>query len=77
MFLSINIFWAPFRAYFNTCLMAQAKVSLSQAQNTFIPTTINDIVLLVMFTLYLPWHLLIVLCVTPDDFTHQWGTSLG
>ena len=20
------------------------------------------------------WHLLILLCLRPDDFTHQWGT---
>mgnify|MGYP000055450614 CR=1 FL=1 len=46
MFLGINIFWALLRAHFNPRLMAQARVSLSLAQNTFMPVNINSIVLL-------------------------------
>ena len=46
MFLGINIFWALLRAHFNPRLMAQAKMSLSQAQNIFMPANINSIVLL-------------------------------
>ena len=46
MFLGINIFWALFRAHFNPCLMAWAKMSLSCAQNIFMPTNMNSIVLL-------------------------------
>ena len=45
MFLGINMFWALLRAHFNPCLMARAKMSLSCAQNTFMPTNINSIVL--------------------------------
>ena len=36
MFLGINIFWALLRAHFNPRLMAQAKMSLSWAQNIHI-----------------------------------------
>ena len=46
MFLGINIFWALLRAHFNPRLMAQARVSLSLAQNTFMNMNINSIVLL-------------------------------
>ena len=48
MFLGIkyNIFWALLRAHFNPCLMAQAKMSLSQALNIFMPANINSTVLL-------------------------------
>ena len=45
MFLGINIFWAPFRVYFNPRLTTQAKMSLSRAQNIFMPANINSIVL--------------------------------
>ena len=44
MFLGINIFWALLRAHFNPRLMARAKVSLSWAQNIFMPANINSIV---------------------------------
>ena len=33
IFLGINMFWALLRAHFNPCLAAQAKMSLSRAQN--------------------------------------------
>ena len=46
MFLGINIFWALLRAHFNPHLMARAKMSLSKAQNMFMPAKINSIVLL-------------------------------
>ena len=46
MFLGINIFWALLRAYFNPSLLARAKMSLSQAQNIFMPVSINSIILL-------------------------------
>ena len=46
MFLGINMFWALLRAHFNPCLTAQAKMSLSRAQNIPIPVNINSIVLL-------------------------------
>ena len=46
MFLGINTFRALLRAHFNSCLTARAKMSLSQAQNIFMPTNINSIVLL-------------------------------
>ena len=44
MFLGINIFWALLRAHFIPRLMARAKVSLSWAQNIFMPVNINSIV---------------------------------
>ena len=46
MFLGINIFWAPLRAHFNPRLTARAKMSLSRAQNLFMPANMNSIVLL-------------------------------
>ena len=46
MFLGINIFWALLRAHLSPHLMAQAGMSLSQAQNIFMNTNINSIVLL-------------------------------
>ena len=46
MCLGINIFWAFLRAHFNPRLATRAKMSLSQAQNTFMPANINSIVLL-------------------------------
>ena len=46
MFLGINIFWALLRANFNPRLTAWAKMSLSRAQNIFMPANINSIVLL-------------------------------
>ena len=46
MSLGINIFWALLRAHFNPRLTAWAKMSLSQAQNIFMPSNINSIVLL-------------------------------
>ena len=47
MFLGVNIFWALLRARFNPRLTARAKMSLSRAQNIFMPANINSIVLLV------------------------------
>ena len=46
MFLGINMFWALLRAHFNPRLTARAKLSLSRAQNIFMPVNINSIVLL-------------------------------
>ena len=46
MFLGINIFWVLLRAHFNPRLTARAKMSLSRAQNIFMPATINSTVLL-------------------------------
>ena len=46
MFVGINIFWALLRAHFNPRLTARAKTSLSRAQNIFMPTNINSVVLL-------------------------------
>ena len=46
MFLGINMFWALLRAHFNPRLTARAKMSLSRAQNIFMPANINSIVLL-------------------------------
>ena len=46
MFLGINIFWALLRAHFNPRLTARAKMSLSRAQNIFMPANVNSIVLL-------------------------------
>ena len=45
MFLGINIFWALLRAHFNPRLTARAKMSLSRAQNIFMSTNINSIVI--------------------------------
>ena len=45
MFLGIIIFWALLRAHFNPRLTARAKMSLSRAQNIFMPANINSIVL--------------------------------
>ena len=50
MFLGINIFWALLRANFNPPLMARAKMSLSRAQNIFMPANINSIVLLLFWS---------------------------
>ena len=44
MFLGINIFWALLRAHFSSRLTARAIMSLSQAQNIFMPANINSIV---------------------------------
>ena len=46
MFLGINIFWALLRAHFNPGLTAWAKMSVSRAQNIFVSTNINFIVLI-------------------------------
>ena len=46
MFLGINIFWALLRAHVNLRLTAWAKMSLTPAQNKFMPTNMNSIVLL-------------------------------
>ena len=45
MFLGINMFWALLRAHFNPRLTARAKMSLSRAQNIFMPANMNSIVL--------------------------------
>ena len=42
MFLGLNIF---LRAHFSPRLAAQAKMSLSRAQNIFMPANINSIVI--------------------------------
>ena len=39
------IFWALLRVHFNPRLTARAKMSLSRAQNIFMPANINSIVL--------------------------------
>ena len=44
MFLGINMFWALLRLIL--ALAARAKMSLSQAQNIFMPANINSIVIL-------------------------------
>ena len=54
-FLGINIFWSLLKSHFNPCLMAQAKMSLRQAQNIFMPTNINSIVLLKTHKTVLFW----------------------
>ena len=51
--MSINIFWALLRAHFNPHLMARAKMSLSRAQNIFMPSNINSIVLLKEIVTYM------------------------
>ena len=48
MFLGINMFWALLRAHFNPRLTARAKMSLSRAQNIFMPANINSIVLVML-----------------------------
>ena len=45
MFLGLNIFRALLRAHFSPRLAAQAKMSLSRAQNIFMPANINSIVI--------------------------------
>ena len=55
MFLGINIFWALLRAHFNPCRTAWAKMSLSRAQNIFMPANINSIVLIIQFQVVLMW----------------------
>ena len=44
MFLGIKMFWALLRAHFSRA--ARAKMSLSRAQNIFMPANINSIVIL-------------------------------
>ena len=51
MFLGINIFWALLSAHFDPHLTARAKMSLSQAQNIFMPVNINSIVLLIFVSM--------------------------
>ena len=46
MFLGINIFWTLLRAHFNPLLTGWAKMSLSLAQNMFMPGNRKSIVLL-------------------------------
>ena len=46
MFLGINIFWALLRAHFNPRLTARAKMSLSRAQNIFMPANINSLTII-------------------------------
>ena len=46
IFLGINIFWALLRAHFNSRLTAGAKMSLSRAQNIFMPANINSTVVI-------------------------------
>ena len=48
MFLGINIFEMALRAHFNPRLTAWAKMSLSRAQNIFMPADIHYIVLVLM-----------------------------
>ena len=48
-FLGINIFWALLRAHFNPRLTARAKMSLSWAQNIFMPGNVNPTVSLKFF----------------------------
>ena len=38
----INIFWALLRAHFNPPLTARAQMTLSRAQNIFMPANINS-----------------------------------
>ena len=45
MFLGLNIFRALLRAHFSPRLAARAKMSLSRAQNIFMPANINSIVI--------------------------------
>ena len=45
MFLSLNIFRALLRAHFSPRLAARAKMSLSRAQNIFMPANINSIII--------------------------------
>ena len=45
IFFGINIFLALLKAHFNPGLTARAKMSLSRAQNIFMPANINSIVL--------------------------------
>ena len=49
MFLGINMSWALLRAHFNPRQTARAKMSLSRAQNIFMPANINSIVLFQLF----------------------------
>ena len=50
MSLGINIFWAILRAHFNPRLAARAKMSLSRAQNIFMPKNINSIAMLLLIS---------------------------
>ena len=47
MFLGINIFLGPSQTHFSPRLAARAKMSLSRAQNIFMPANINSIVILI------------------------------
>jgi len=48
MFLAVNIFWALLRAHFSLWPMAQAKMSLSGAQDIFKQANMDSIVLLML-----------------------------
>ena len=78
MFLGINIFWAFIRAHFNPCLKARAKMSLSRAQNIFMASNINSIVLfykdfrfnlsLILQFMFLNFDEVLVLSLQINDF---------
>ena len=51
MFLGVNIFSTLPRAHFNPRLTARAKISLSQAQNIFMPANINFLIMALRFRL--------------------------
>ena len=55
MFLGIKISWALLRAQFNPHLTVRAKMSLSWAQNLFMPANINYINLLSLGPLSQPF----------------------
>ena len=57
MSLGIKIFWALLRAHFNPRLTARAKMSLSLAQNIFMPANVNSLVLLLSLCRVL-WRIL-------------------
>ena len=50
IFLGINMFWALLSAHFS--LRLRAKMSLSLAQNLFMPANINSIVFLLLLLLF-------------------------
>ena len=47
MFAGINIFWALLRAHFSPRLAARAKMSLTRAQNIFMPKNINSVTIII------------------------------
>ena len=60
IFLGIKMFWVLLSAHFNLRLSARDTMSLTQAQNLFMPANINSIVLLLLLLLFVNCEFVLV-----------------